>query len=284
MAGTACAQIFVTGFDRSLGSPGFIREYTTSGALVNPMLISGLERPGPIAVSDGKLFVVDKDDPLTSHIGLYTTSGTTVNPELIPGLGQVLGFAVSGDFLYVSGVSADTFTNAVSKYTISGKLVNRFLITGGSAGIAISGDQLFVTFSSFDHSRVGEYTTTGQVVNRNLITGNGFDLGAHIAVSGEKVFLSDALGGPVAEYTTSGALVNGGFINTFSAGDLVTSGDRLFVDNLSKNTISEYTTSGKVVNRALISPSGAIAVVPGSEKPVPDVGSTCLLLLLGLTA
>jgi hypothetical protein len=275
----AIGQIFVTGFDGSLESPGFIREYTTSGALVNPALISGLTRPEAIAVSDGNLFVLDKDSIFTSHIGLYTTSGTTVNPQLITGLGQVIDIAVSGNFLYVSGLLPN-FRGAVSKYTTSGRLANRFLITGGEpAGIAVSGDRLFVTFPGFTESRVGEYTTSGQVVNRNLIT-NISD--GNIALSGENLFLTPILGGPVSEYTTSGVPVNLGLIATFQAGDIAASGDKLFVNNLSDNTISEYTTSGNLVKRNLISPGGDIAIVPGSEQSVPEAASSWILLLLAL--
>jgi hypothetical protein len=55
-----------------------------------------------------------------------------------------------------------------------------------------------------------------------------------------------------------------------------------------KSVIEEFTTSGKVVDRALVSGlNGAIGigVVPGPVvKPLPDSGSTWLLLLHGLTA
>jgi hypothetical protein len=84
-----------------------------------------------------------------------------LNREQITGLGQVTDIAVSGGFLYVSGLLPN-FRGAVSKYATSGRLVNRFLITGEPGGIAVSGDHLFITFPSFDHSRVGEYTTSGQ--------------------------------------------------------------------------------------------------------------------------
>jgi hypothetical protein len=62
-----------------------------------------------------------------------------LNHELITGLGQVTDIAVSGGFLYVSGLLPN-FRGAVSKYATSGRLVNRFLITGEPGGIAVSGD------------------------------------------------------------------------------------------------------------------------------------------------
>jgi len=49
--------------------------------------------------------------------------------------------------------------------------VNASLITGLSEawGIAVSGDDLFVTSQS--NGTIGEYTTSGEVVNASLITG-----------------------------------------------------------------------------------------------------------------
>jgi hypothetical protein len=62
---------------------GTIGEYTTSGATVNPALISGLSNPTGIAVSGSDLFVANVG---TGTIGEYTTAGATVNPTLISGL------------------------------------------------------------------------------------------------------------------------------------------------------------------------------------------------------
>src|SRR5262245_44240438 len=62
---------------------GTISEYTTSGAPVNPALISGLSAPRGIAVSGSDLFVANFN---TGTIGAYTASGATVNPALISGL------------------------------------------------------------------------------------------------------------------------------------------------------------------------------------------------------
>jgi hypothetical protein len=86
------AQIFVVNF-----GTGTIGEYTTSGATVDPVLISGLSLPEGIAVSGGNLFVTSSN--LTSDTGRngeYTTSGATVNPALITTLGGPSGIAVSG--------------------------------------------------------------------------------------------------------------------------------------------------------------------------------------------
>jgi hypothetical protein len=66
MPATAHAQIFATNF-----SGNTIGEYTTSGATVNPSLLSGLSGPTGIAVSGGDLFVVNADGTIRE----YTISG-----------------------------------------------------------------------------------------------------------------------------------------------------------------------------------------------------------------
>src|SRR5262245_13187508 len=68
-----------------------IREYTTSGVLVNASLASGLANPQAIALDgNGHIFVANFD----GTIGEYTTTGVTVNAALTTGLYKPLGIAV----------------------------------------------------------------------------------------------------------------------------------------------------------------------------------------------
>ena len=72
-------------------SAGTIGEYTSTGAAVNPALISGLNFPVGIAVSGSDLFVANA---MGGTIGKYTTSGVPVNPALVSGLRPWGGIAV----------------------------------------------------------------------------------------------------------------------------------------------------------------------------------------------
>jgi DNA-binding beta-propeller fold protein YncE len=83
--------VAVSGQDLFVTNPlnGTIGEYTTSGAVVDATLISGLNSPTGIAVSGNKLFVLNDSDP-TGYIGEYTTSGAVVNQTLVPGLAFAL--------------------------------------------------------------------------------------------------------------------------------------------------------------------------------------------------
>jgi hypothetical protein len=59
--------------------------------LVNPTLVSGLDRPSGLAVSGGYLFISDYN---AGTIGEYTLSGETVDATLISGLDHPTSIAV----------------------------------------------------------------------------------------------------------------------------------------------------------------------------------------------
>ena len=94
---TASGQdIYVTN-----ANTGTIGEYTTSGAVVNASLVSGLNDPNGLAVSGSNLFVANSGN---GTIGEYTTSGATVNASLVSGLNDPSGIAVSGSDLFVTNL------------------------------------------------------------------------------------------------------------------------------------------------------------------------------------
>jgi hypothetical protein len=164
--------IYVTNF-----SSGTVGEYTTSGATVNPSLISGLNHPGGIVVSGSNLFVVA--GIFGGTIGEYTTSGATVNPSLIPGLNMPGSIAVSGSDLFVMNSGGGT----IGEYTTSGATVNASLVSGLNrpVGIAVDGSDLFVV--NHGSGTIGEYTTSGAPVNASLVSGLGAFNPAYIAIA-----------------------------------------------------------------------------------------------------
>ena len=101
---------------------GVIGEYTTSGGIVNPSLISGLTNPSAMAVSGTNLFVGDYN-----RIGKYSTSGMMVNANLITSFIQsAWGLAVIGTNLFASSIYGGT----IGKFTTDGATVNATLISG----------------------------------------------------------------------------------------------------------------------------------------------------------
>ena len=245
-------DIYVAGWGGTIG------EYTTSGAVVNASLVSGLDSLPGIAVSGSNLFVTSWG--LSSGtIGEYTTSGAVVNASLVSGLSDPWGIAVSGSNLFVANWGSGT----IGEYTTSGAVVNASLISGLNApsGIAVSGSNLFVV--NYGSGTIGEYTTSGAVVNASLVSGLNSPDG--IAVSGSNLFVTSFNRNTIGEYTTSGAVVNASLVSGLGQpAGIAVSGSNLFVANYDMSTIGEYTTSGAVVNASLISgaDSHGIAVVP----------------------
>ena len=241
-AATACGgQIYVANEGNDT-----IGEYGTSGAVINPTLISGLlTEPRGIALSGSDLFVVNAG---IGTIGEYTTSGATVNATLFSaGVNfNFGGVAVSGSDVFV-GVVYEGTSGFIGEYTTSGGTVNASLITGvPAAAIAVSGSNLFVA----NGNTIGEYTTSGGTVNASLVSGlSGPDC---IAVSGSNLFVLNGGNNTIGEYTTSGGTVNASLITGVGPYGFAVSGSDLFVANFGSGSIGEYTTSGGTVNASLV--------------------------------
>jgi hypothetical protein len=92
----------------------------------------------------------------------------------------------------------------------------------------------------------------GATINAALVTGLSGPSG--IAVSGENLFVTNAGGGTIGKYTTSGATVNATLITGLDRPvSIAISAGNLFVTNYNSATIGKYTTSGATVNASLVS-------------------------------
>ena len=183
------------------------------------------------------------------------------------------GTAVAGE------IFVDNYSDSlVGEYTTSGATINAslFAAPGGATGMTVSGADIFMCGSGgHGTSVVAEYTTSGATVNASLISIETISEGApgpigQVALSGGDIFITERngdypYGGTVAEYTTSGALVNSALIGPLSdIGAVAVSGSDLFVSSYTNvGTIGEYTTSGETVDASLItglSGSGGFAL------------------------
>jgi autotransporter-associated beta strand protein len=227
---------------------GTIGEYTTSGAVVNASLISGLNGPSDIVVSGSDLFVTNTASGTNGTIGEYTTLGAVVNASLVTGLYQPQGLALSGTDLFVGNYGNGS--GSIGEYTTSGATVNPALISsnGPYFGLAVSGADLFC--ANPGSGSISEFTTSGAGVQSPLI--HGF-AATRIIVSGSDLFVTNIVNGTIGEYTTSGAVVNASLVTGLSSPNgLALFGSDLFVVNAGNGTIGEYTTSGAVVNASLV--------------------------------
>ncbi|GEM_PF-1067998 len=180
---------------------GVVGEYTTSGGIVNPSLISGLTGPLAMAASGTNLFVGDN-----SRIGEYTTSGMIVNSNLITGIPSPMGLAVIGTNLFASNLGG----GKIGQYTTSGATINASLVSGLSSpwGLDTDGTNLYVAQNG--NGTIGKYSPSGAPLSPVLITGISGGVN-YISVSGTNIFAVSG-GTTIGQYTTSGATVNASLI------------------------------------------------------------------------
>jgi hypothetical protein len=241
-AAPSFGQIFVAN-----SGNGTIGEYTISGGMLNPSLISGLSSPEGIVVSGGELFVANSGNGTVGEYTLGTTPGTIASstPSLISGLSSPDGIAVSGSDLFVT---TGVFPGAINEYTTSGGMVSTSIISnlGVPTGLAVSGSDLFISLAY--GGDVGEYTTSGGMVKPSLVTGLAAPQG--VAVSGSDLFVTNHDNGTIGGY----AISSGSSVNVIECGGspegIAASGSNLFVTN--DGAIGEFTTSGGTVTSSLI--------------------------------
>ena len=307
IANTSSAQIYVA--NRNLNT---VSEFSLSGALINPALVSDPNYGYDVAVAGNNLFFTTSGG--SSTLGEFNaTTGATVIPSMVSGL-QIGGVAVSGNSLYASSAHTPlpdgTVTQSIAVFNAStGALVNNALITGlnGPTSVAVSGNNLYEL--NYHDGSIGKYdATTGAVINASLV-GLSDPAPQFIAVSGNDLFVSDSTQDRVLEYdATTGTLLNQNFITgLFGAYGLAVVGGDLFVvsDGIYEHsvliagaTIGEYdATTGVAINATLIyepnpnpgtagfiglsDPRGIAVVEPVSSSSVPDTAGT--LGLLGLS-
>src|SRR6267142_1153319 len=127
-----------------------IREFATSGQVINSSLISGLSFPYGITLDgSGNMYIAD----MYGTVGKYTTSGATVNSSLITGLGISMSIANdNAGHLFIVNDSRTNGPSSICEYTTSGTLLNPALISSPAIGgpIAVDGmGHIFVGSGGF---------------------------------------------------------------------------------------------------------------------------------------
>src|SRR5436190_607352 len=181
--------IFVTSIGVDPTFDATVGVYTTSGATVNPDLLPGITSLRGIAVSGDKLFVAHGFGRSGGYgIGEYTTSGATVNAKLFDQV-EAEDIALSGDKLFASNFGIGT----VGEYTTSGETISPALISGLGEleGIAVSGNNVFLSSSGGGFGTIFKYKTSGQGVNRPLIKLGFGSLPKGLAVFEDNLFVTD---------------------------------------------------------------------------------------------
>jgi hypothetical protein len=134
----------------------------------------------------------------------------------------------------------------IAEYGLDGTPINTSLITTGVGEFTVYGSTIYATGGP----GAEEYTISGTPINIFLITVNA---GYGIVTDGSDLFVADAGGNRVGEYTTSGTTVTRSLVTGLSNPlSIALSGSDLFVASYASGVVGEYTTAGATVNAALI--------------------------------
>ena len=216
-------DLFVTSYgqfdsaDNDWFEYGSVGEYTTSGAVANSSLVTGLTGATAIAASGNNLWVAYQNiqsGSLGSGVEEFTTAGALVGHLNLPaGLeynsNPLNSIAVSGGDVFVTSPGY-----GIAEFTTSGALLNTWSPPNSGdtlGGIAVSGSDLFVANGGV----VSEYTASGTLVDASFITVPGLFAQAVTVSAGDLFVLYIATGGntsSIGEYTTSGAPVNASLV------------------------------------------------------------------------
>jgi len=138
----------------------------TTGAVINASFITGLgldSTPAGLALSGNNLLVADSFD----HVQEYNaTTGAAINTSFItmPGVVAIL---LSGNTLYAASASNGGLISEYNATTGTAINANFIVNGGGNVGLALSGNDLFVSRSN---ATVNEYNaTTGALITGNFI-------------------------------------------------------------------------------------------------------------------
>lgn len=268
---SAPAQIFLA--DTYYARVG---EYSLSGALINPALLTGFSTPYGVDL-DGQGFLY-VSDAYGGKVGKYTAAGQTVNASFITGMPNPRSVAFDGNgHMFVADGGG-----FINEYTTSGTLLNASFISGlgylsTDCMQVDSSGHLFVFYGAGAGGTLGEWTTSGTAVNASLLSGLHYPGGMALDGAGH-LFLGNYGERTIGEYTTAGAVVNSTLISNYGGGGLVLNEHGNLLAYSTGGAISEYTTSGQVVNAHLIT---------GLSSPldiaiqVPEPSAATLVGMLG---
>jgi hypothetical protein len=174
---------------------GSIAEYTTSGQLVNPALVSGLAGPVGIAIYGSDLFEMNS---VSATIGEYTTTGVAVNPSLVTGVYDGTWLAVEN----APGAAAQLAITGQPTVTIAGQTIPSpitVVLEDASGNVEDSGNSnITLTVLSGPSGGVMSGTTTVAAVNGEATFSNlSFSRGGDYTLTASSTGLTSATSAPI---------------------------------------------------------------------------------------
>jgi len=170
------------------GSSNFVKQYDSSGTLLDGSFISSILTQGFVAVDSSGNFYVGDIITTPNRIHKYDSSGNLIDFFFIEFLQRSLSMAFdSSDNIYV----VEQLANRVSKYDSTGNLLNVNFITGLSFpnSIAIDSSDLIYVASS-GTQQVRQYDSSGTLIDVNFIDSLNFPSSIDFD-SSDNIYVSD---------------------------------------------------------------------------------------------
>jgi hypothetical protein len=117
--------------------------FDITGPPVALWTVSGLGTTAGLTITGGHVFVINGDESNGGIAEINALTGAVESPHLVTGLYDTFGITTDGTYLYTSSYAGGT----ISKFTLSGQIVNANLVTGipdGANGLAVTGGNLYV--------------------------------------------------------------------------------------------------------------------------------------------
>jgi len=227
---------------------GIVKQYDSTGALLDANFITGLISPTSMAFdSAGNLYIPEFNLGIVKQ---YDSTGALLDANFITGSGLSFSIAIdSAGNIYVS-----TGTT-VRKYDSTGALLDANFATGLSLAISIALDSagnLYV--ADFILGTVRQYDSTGALLDANFITGLPLPLSIAFDSAGN-IYVSENFFIQIRQYDSTGALLDANFITTLSIQNIAIAFDsagNIYVANTGFNTVRQYDSTGALLDANFI--------------------------------
>jgi hypothetical protein len=128
-----------------------------------------------LTIAGGHVFVINGSESNGGIGEINALTGVVEKPHLVTGLYDTFNITTDGTYLYTSSYAGGT----ISKFTLSGQVVNANLVTGipdGASGMAVTGGNLYIA----DIADVLEYNAATGAYIRTFAAGS--DIAVSVAI------------------------------------------------------------------------------------------------------
>ncbi len=248
-AAGASAYVYWTNIFAGSGTSSIGRA-NPDGTHVNQSFITGLSRPGSIAVDSGHIYW---GDTATHTIGRANLDGTGVDQNFIHTMYGPTGVAVDAAHIYwVSG-------GVIGRANIDGTAVNNaFIPPGDQAATAVAVDANYIYWTDTSYYTIGRANIDGTAIVPRLLP-DGLGAERSVAVEGSHVYWTgDPSSGKdsIGRYTPISGVIEDSFIVLYPESDLIRTmavdPEHVYWTDAPTGTIGRANIDGTGINKTFI--------------------------------